>query len=281
MDQEIAESRAVSMESYITIENWMAYFFIYCFMGWCFESTYVSLRQKRIVNRGFLKGPYLPIYGFGAITILISTLLVTWSIPLIFICGMIASTILEYITGAVMETMFSMKYWDYSYQKFNIKGYICLSSSIAWGFFSVLLVKVIHVPVSEFVKDMDDQVLGGIVTAVSAVMIIDLIFAFRKALDFRKILAYQTAVRKELAELTERLGEARETFTEMANEKQREYFARQEERISALKLELDAARFKAERLNKSVIRSFPHATSEKFGEALEEVKKKVLTRKEA
>lgn len=269
------------MERYIIIERWIAYFFTYCFLGWCFESTYVSIKEKRLTNRGFLKGPFLPIYGFGAITILISTILVTWSIPLIFICGMIGSTILEYVTGAVMETMFSMKYWDYSNQKFNIKGYICLSSSIAWGFFSVLLVRVIHVPVSEFIDNMDKRVLGGFVLAISAVMLVDFLFAFRKALDFRKILAYQTAVKKELSELTERFGEAKEAFSEMANEKQREYFARQEERINALKLELDAAKFKAERLNKSIIRSFPHASSERFGEALDEVKRRVLTRKDS
>lgn len=267
------------MESYIIIEKWIAYFFTYCFLGWCFESTYVSLKERRATNRGFLKGPILPIYGFGAITILISTILVTWSIPLIFICGMIGSTILEYVTGAVMETMFSMKYWDYSNQKFNIKGYICLSSSIAWGFFSVLLVKVIHVPVAEFIEGMDKRLLGMLLLVLSAVTFVDFLFAFRHALDFRKILAYQTTVKKELAELTERFGEAKDAFAETANEKQREFFAKQEERISALKLELDATKFKAEKLQKSIIRSFPHASSERFGEALEEAKRKVLARR--
>lgn len=267
------------MERYIIIERWVAYFMTYCFIGWCFESTYVSLKERRITNRGFLKGPFLPIYGFGAITILISTILVTWSIPLIFICGMIGATLLEYITGAVMEAMFSMKYWDYSNQRFNIKGYICLSSSIAWGFFSVLLVKVVHVPISKYIDNMDKRILAVLIFIIMAVMVTDFMFSFKNALALRKLLVYQTNIRKELADITERFSEAKEAFSEMANEKQREYFARQEERIEALKLELDAAKFKAAKFNKSIIRSFPHASSERFGEALDEVKKRVLSKK--
>ena len=267
------------MESYLIIEKWIAYFFIYCFIGWCFESTYVSIKSRRLVNRGFLRGPFLPIYGFGAITILLATLLVTWSVPLIFICGMIAATLLEYVTGAIMESVFSMKYWDYSNQRFNIKGYICLSSSIAWGVFSVLLVKVVHVPVVRIVGNMNKTLLGVILLVVAAVTAVDFVFSFKNALDFRKILVYQAAVKKELAELSERISETREAFSEMANEKQREYFARQEERISALKLELDAVRFKAEKFSKSIIRSFPNSSSDRCGEALEDIKKKVLSRK--
>ena len=248
------------MESYLIIEKWVAYFFIYCFIGWCFESTYVSIKSRRLVNRGFLRGPFLPIYGFGAITILLATLL-------------------EYVTGAIMESVFSMKYWDYSNQRFNIKGYICLSSSIAWGVFSVLLVKVVHVPVVRIVGNMNKTLLGVILLVVAAVTAVDFVFSFKNALDFRKILVYQAAVKKELAELSERISETREAFSEMANEKQREYFARQEERISALKLELDAVRFKAEKFSKSIIRSFPNSSSDRFGEALEDIKKKVLSRK--
>jgi uncharacterized membrane protein len=269
------------MERYIIMERWIAFFFVYCFLGWCFESTYVSIKEHRPTNRGFMRGPFLPIYGFGAITILLSTILVTWSIPLIFICGMIGCTLLEYITGAAMENMFSMRYWDYSNQRFNIKGYICLSSSLAWGFFSVLLVKVIHVPVAEFIDDMDKRLLGVLILIVGACMTADFVVSFQKAISFRKLLDYQTAVRKELLELSERFSEAKATFNDMASERQREYFAKQEERISALALELDAAKFKAERFSKSILRSFPHATSEKFGDALDEIKKRVLEKKEA
>ena len=80
--------------------------------------------------------PMLPISGFGALAVLISTIRVRDSIPLIFLFGMVGATLLEYVTGAVMERLFNVKYWDYSNQKFNLNGYICLTSSLGWGLFS-------------------------------------------------------------------------------------------------------------------------------------------------
>lgn len=108
------------MEGYYTIERWLAFFFIYSFLGWCIESTIVSVSKRKLTNRGFLKGPMLPLYGFGALTIIISTLMVADNAVLVYICGMIAATALEYVTGAAMEAIFNMKYWDYSDKKFNI-----------------------------------------------------------------------------------------------------------------------------------------------------------------
>ena len=96
------------------------------------------MKKGRWVNRGFLNGPFLPIYGFGAVTILISTMSVRDSVPLIFLLGMLGATVLEYVTGACMERMFHVRYWDYSNQKLNLNGHICLTSSLAWGIFSVL-----------------------------------------------------------------------------------------------------------------------------------------------
>lgn len=117
-----------------SVLQWLLFFYIYCFIGWCFESAYVSLKKRRFVNRGFLKLPMLPIYGSGAIAILIVTIPVRDNLWLVWLFGMISATLLELVTGAVMELLFKVKYWDYSNQKFNYKGYICLSSSIAWGF---------------------------------------------------------------------------------------------------------------------------------------------------
>ena len=113
----------------------MAYvLFIYCFFGWIFESTYVSAKTGRFVNRGFLRLPLLPLYGTGAVMMLWVSLPVKDNLLLVYLTGVIAATLLEYVTGWGMERLFKMKYWDYSSQRFNVKGYICLSSSIAWGF---------------------------------------------------------------------------------------------------------------------------------------------------
>lgn len=120
-------------------EQWVFLFYIYCFFGWCFESVYVSLLQRHWVNRGFLRAPLLPIYGSGALCILLVCLPVRDNPFAVFVLGVIFPTLLEYATGYVMELLFHMRYWDYTGKKGNINGYICLQSSIAWGFLSRLL----------------------------------------------------------------------------------------------------------------------------------------------
>ena len=268
------------MEGYYTIERWLAFFFIYSFLGWCIESTIVSVSKRKLTNRGFLKGPMLPLYGFGALTIIISTLMVSDNIVLVYICGTIAATALEYITGAAMEAVFNMKYWDYSDKKFNLHGYICLKSSLFWGVLSVILVMVVHVPIAEFVDSMDIRILTAVLAVIILIAATDTVFAFKKALDFQKILAYESMIKKELSEISERLAEAKEAFTEKATAKQIEYFANQEQKVERLRLELDAAKEKAGKLQKSVLKSFPSASSKRFGDTLEEIKKYVSAKKQ-
>lgn len=123
------------------LSQWVLFFFIYSFIGWVWESCYVSVRKRRWVNRGFMHGPMLPLYGSGALAVLVSTIGVRENMVLIFLLGMMAATVLEYFTGAAMERLFHVRYWDYSNQKLNLHGYICVSSSLCWGCFSVLLVR--------------------------------------------------------------------------------------------------------------------------------------------
>lgn len=116
---------------------------------WLDLGSRADLVQKhRFVNRGFLTGPILPIYGFGAVSILLFTIQVRWSIGLIFLCGMAGATVLEYFTGWLLERLFRMRYWDYSNLPLNLNGYICLLASLCWGVFSVLLVRVVHPPLA-------------------------------------------------------------------------------------------------------------------------------------
>ena len=99
------------MHSY-DLSQWVLFFFIYSFAGWIWESCYVSARKRRWVNRGFMHGPMLPIYGSGALVILVSTIGVRDNSALIFLMGMCGATVLEYVTGAVMERIFRVRYWD-------------------------------------------------------------------------------------------------------------------------------------------------------------------------
>ena len=92
-----------------TLSQWLLFFFLYSFFGWIWESCYVSLRKHRWVNRGFMHGPMLPLYGLGAVSVLIITLPVRDNLPLVFIMGMIGATLLEFFTGMVMESLFHVR----------------------------------------------------------------------------------------------------------------------------------------------------------------------------
>ena len=105
-----------------TLPQWVLLFFSYGFLGWVWESGYVSVRQKHWVNRGFLHGPVIPIYGFGAVAILALCAPVAGSLPMLFFSGMFWATALEYATGWAMERMFHVRYWDYSTEKWNLNG---------------------------------------------------------------------------------------------------------------------------------------------------------------
>lgn len=109
------------------IINW---FFIYSFLGWVWESCYVSAKAKKIINRGFINGPLCTIYGFGAISVYLILKDFDENILILYFGGVIVATVLEYITGWLMEAIFHTRWWDYSKKPFNLQGYICLGSPL-------------------------------------------------------------------------------------------------------------------------------------------------------
>lgn len=122
---------------YVTPYYMLSYFFIYGFLGWCIEVIYATLKTGKFVNRGFLNGPICPIYGFGMtfLILLLNTLSDRWW--LLFLGGAFLATLLELITGFVLEKAFKTKWWDYSKEHFNLKGYVCLKFTIIWGIATV------------------------------------------------------------------------------------------------------------------------------------------------
>ena len=187
-----------------TTGQWVLLFFFYCFCGWVWESCYVSARQRRWVNRGFLQGPLLPIYGSGAILILFVTLPAAGNLYLVFLLGMGAATALEYLTGAVMERLFQVRYWDYSKQKCNLNGYICLTSSIAWGCFSILLVRFLHPPVARLLADVSAFLVDPAAFALTAAFTVDTVRSVQAALDLKEVLSKLTEENEDLRRLAKR-----------------------------------------------------------------------------
>lgn len=286
---------------------WMLIFYVYCFLGWCFETAVVSIQQRRFVNRGFIRGPMLPLYGTGAVVILFVALPLRAHPVLLFICGMIAATLLEYVTGWAMETLFKVKYWDYSTHKLQYKGRICMQSSLAWGALSLLLVRLIHPPIETMITALPLWIAHVFNILISVFFAADTAYAFRTALDFAHVLEELTNLRGQMADiraqledaaadtrekLTEKVQETREHLEEAALEtrekwsdvmletrKKREVVALEQRAKLQAALEELAASYekrisKIGRTRRWLLRGNPSAVSEKFGEVLSELKEK-------
>lgn len=187
------------------LSQWLLFFFIYCFLGWIWESCYVSAKQRKWVNRGFLRGPLIPIYGFGAISVLFVVIPVRDHLGWVYILGMASATLLEYVTGAVMERLFKVRYWDYSNQPLNLHGYICLVSSLAWGAFSVLLIHVIHLPVERLILDLNLGVVEILSFVLTILFAADTTQSFNDAMDLREVIERLTESSQEIRKIQKRM----------------------------------------------------------------------------
>ena len=109
-------------------------FIIYAFIGWCSEVSYAAMDRGIFVNRGFLNGPYCPIYGIGVLTVIVILTPLKRNLLLLYVGSFFLTSILEFLTGFILEKVFHNKWWDYSNKPCNIMGYVCLKFSIFWGF---------------------------------------------------------------------------------------------------------------------------------------------------
>ena len=188
--------------------QWLLIFYLYCFLGWCFESTVVSVQQRHFVNRGFLRGPMLPIYGFGA-TILLHVSLPLYNRPAaLFLASMAAATVFEYAVGVIMEKLFKVKYWDYSEHRFQFQGRICLQSSLCWGFLGLILARVIHPPVEWIVAGLPFVLLIVVDILFTAAFAGDVAVSVRTALDLAMLLEELDELRAQGAQLRQELSES-------------------------------------------------------------------------
>lgn len=173
------------------MENIIKYillFFFYSAAGWCLETTYCSIGEKRFINRGFLTGPLCPIYGTAALVLIIliynpfkDNMLV------VFLLGIVLCDIVEFFTSLIMEKLFAARWWDYTYELFNLSGRICLKHSLYWGVISIAFVKVIHPAVDNLYSKINGDYIIYILIGVLAVFTADVINAVIKAADIRKL----------------------------------------------------------------------------------------------
>lgn len=180
--------------------NILTYFVIYSFLGWIMESIVRSISERKLINTGFLVGPMCPIYGIGAIIMMLFLDRFENNIPLLFIVSIVVLTIWEYLVGVLLETIFKTKYWDYSDQKFNFQGRVCLINSICWGILGVLFVKGIHPAIIKILEKVNIQILHIVMFGITVIAIIDMIVSIIKIKNITETLNKIEELNKEIKE---------------------------------------------------------------------------------
>ena len=256
-----------------TIETWFLWLMIYSIIGWVYESTICSIGHRKLINRGFLNGPYCPIYGTGAVLVLLVLGRIQNPV-LLFFAGTVVTCSLEYLTSWLMEKLFHARWWDYSKRKFNIGGRVCLIGAVVFGAFSVVLVLVLH----PFVKSLTDRLTDAAFNWICAILFVgivsDLVVTVKGLLGTHAVFAEYAVLlqqkRKELADrlrtgATEERAKLREAAAYGEEERERIRRVTEEERdrfYAKLQMRLNAQQ-------RRTIYSFPHLTLTRNNEVLD------------
>lgn len=305
-----------------SVIQWLFIFYFYCFGGWCLESTYVSVKDRKLTNRGFMRGPFLPIYGSGAVMMLVVSMPfqgmeLPWRVVFTYLAGCVGATVLEYVTGVVMEALFKVRYWDYSNQRFNFQGHICLGSTLAWGLITISMTEFIHMPVERIVMMIPGQTLTVVTLVLTAGIFADFALSFKAAIDLRIVLARMKQAKEEMLVIQKRLdaimasasdsvGNYKDEFSRSMSDLKKGIESRLEsiktilltrpgEYLESVKGELvdlkaryivnkedhDRLSSLKDFFQRDMIRSNPRMTSVEYKESLEELKEELAGKKDA
>lgn len=240
-------------------------FFIYAFLGWCTEVIYAGVNQGVFVNRGFLNGAVCPIYGFGVLMVLLCLLPLRENLLLLYVGSVFLTSLLELVTGFLMEKLFHHRWWDYSREPFNVGGYICLKFSLLWGLACVLIVDVLHPFINQLLAIVPDQFSLPFLLAFSGAFIADNVVTVATVARLNQRLQQIDEVAHALRRVSDAIGAVAvdgSIVLSDANEKLREDLrAKHEELIALVHIE-----------QKRLLHAFPNIQSRQHREVMEEIK---------
>ncbi len=254
------------------------YFVLYSVIGWICEVIFCSIPEKKFINRGFLNGPLCPIYGFGALIVIFFLTPFKDSIFLVFIFGLIFTSILEYFTSYAMEKLFHSKWWDYSNNRFNINGRVCLLNSILFGIMSVFVMFVLHVKIEDFVNSISYLWIQIIAIVSLVILTVDITVTVQSAVNIneklQKLRDLSTEIKEKLdekqlfmeAKIHDRISMLKENFESIEYDK--ELYTRIERLVKDFNQIAKSYKFFERRL----IRAFPDMKSIKFQEQFQSLK---------
>ena len=259
--------------SVYSLDGLIIFFFIYSIIGYFWEVSCVFVLQGKLVNRGFLFGPWIPLYGLGAVLILYSTSSLLNPI-LIFFIGMFLATMLEMLTGILMLKIFKIRYWDYSDRKFNLKGQICLLNSFYWGILTIVMNYFVHNHIEKLVMAFNWKLLEIVTILWSIAILVDFSMSFKAAMDMREVLIQLDKAKREMHKIQKRLDVLIAVATDEVKDELDELKIRHaiiRERVAGLSNNRDF-------FLRTIIKGNPTMVSKRFTEALDTLKQAVTSK---
>lgn len=268
-----------------TILVQFVYFVLYSFLGWVCETIYCSIDDKKFVNRGFLNGPFCPIYGTGALLVIDIFMKYKDDLLVLFILSVVITSIVEYITSYLLEKIFNLQLWDYSTYSFNLNGRVCLKNSLLFGVLSILAVEVIHPAVEGFLSRLPAWFLITFTGTLVFYFICDVVITVKALIQINMKAGHRQMQLDELAKLRNEyiaknkkednkkeskilqlIKEGR--VRELLNEEKIKAFITEEK----LKELMDVPN---KFVHRRVIKAFPGMKSKKYPDAIKQFKKEI------
>ncbi|MFR1518016.1 MAG: putative ABC transporter permease [Clostridia bacterium] len=254
-------------------------FLIYAFLGWCTEVVFAAVNSGKFVNRGFLNGPVCPIYGFGVLTVVRLLRPFTENILLLFAGSVLITTILEFITGFLLEKLFHQKWWDYSDVPFNLKGYVCLKFSLLWGLACMFIVKIIHPLVLRFIQILPGTVSTILCAIFLSAAVTDFILTLVNILRLPKKLRTMSEIEKALNSVSENIGGKLSNRAISLNSRAEEWKAKGEADREALKEKYNKLAANSNFIHKRIIKAYPNIKNGRYKDSIEQLLKKQTEKK--
>jgi len=286
-------------------------FLFWSFVGWCIEVIYMTLETGEYQNRGFLNMPICPIYGAGVLMAVIFFRPISHTIIPLYIVSVVLCTSFELLVGVGMEHLLHNRWWDYSHEKFNFKGYICLKISLLWGVGCVMVVRVVQPTVEKYINTLPLPVGIGVIVIMGLLIAIDLSASVRAVKNLNSMLKQIDEISRhmlgsavkiggglaretlEIKEKYEKFIESRDTIAADIKGKYEKLVESRDSAISEMKIKLteskDAAlsemRARYEKLintrDKTVVRllkAFPNIRSVPYSESMEKLKSRIFVK---
>lgn len=250
------------------------YFIIYAFLGWCLEVAYAALCDGRFVNRGFLNGPVCPIYGFGVVIVITLLSPLADNLIILFIGSVVLTSVMEYVTGFLLEKLFHEKWWDYSDIPFNLNGYICPKFSLLWGFACVFVVRLVHPTIAALVGIIPPVAKAVTLAMIFAALAVDCALTIASVLKIRKHIRGVEEMEQLIKRFSDQIGEKISDGVINVRQKSPEI----EEALAELQEKYrDILKHAKDR---RLLRAFPNLKKLKKSEAIEKIKQTIAELKE-